>query len=272
MRLSRWAAFAAAPAVLMTGLHITPPAPAAKTYANPTCLDTTVPLYSPAMWTTAQGTKPEANIGIANWGSNTQNTGQGGPGKSKSSGDAAMINKARASGTRILGYIATNYATSDPGYTVADIEIQMTDWHSWYGVTTFFLDEAPTATTHESYYATLKSWATAHIGSSAKEWLNMGAYPAASSWMSDANTIMDWESNTDPTTPPSWVKNFPPSRFAMVLNDVPGTAGDIAEAVSDIEGAHAQNGFVTSDSTYQTLPTWAYWTMFGNDAAGTGCS
>jgi hypothetical protein len=141
MRLSRWAAVAAVPAVLMTGLHTASPAQAVKTYANPACLDTTVPLYSPAMWTTAQGTKPEANIGIANWGSNTQNGGAGGPGKSKNTADAAMISTARADGTRILGYIATNYATGDPGYKVADIEIQMTDWHSWYGVTTFFTAE-----------------------------------------------------------------------------------------------------------------------------------
>src|SRR5579863_10141075 len=101
MRLSRWAALAAAPAVLMTSLHAAPPAQAGKTYPNPTCLGTTVPLYSPAMWTTAQGT---------------------------------------------------------------------------------------------------------------------------------------------------------------------------AAAVSAIEGAHAQNGFVTSDASYQTLPTWAYWTMFANGAAGAGCS
>jgi Spherulation-specific family 4 len=271
MRLSRWAALAAAPTLLLTGVHTAPRAPAATTYPNPTCLDTTVPLYSPAMWTTAQGTAPEANIGVGNWGSNTQNSGAGGPGKSKNSTDAAMISKARADGTRILGYIATNYGTSDPGYTAADIEIQMTDWHSWYGVTTFFLDQAPTATTFEPYYATLKSWATAHIGSSAKQWLNMGAYPAASSWMNDANTIMDWEDNTAPATPPGWVKNFPPSRFAMIMNAVPGTASAIAAAVSDIEGAHAKNGFVTSDASYQTLPSRVYWTMFANDAAGTGC-
>jgi hypothetical protein len=58
----------------------------------------------------------------------------------------------------------------------------------------------------------------------------------------------------------------------MIMNAVPDTASAIAAAVSDIEGAHAKNGFVTSDATYQTLPTWAYWTMFATDAAGTGCS
>jgi hypothetical protein len=243
---------------------------AATTYPNSTCLVTTVPLYSPAMWEAASGMKPEANVGIANWGSNSENSGKGGPGTAKVAADATMITTAEKDGTKIIGYIATDYAKNGKGYTDADIEVQMTDWFDWYGVSTFFLDEAPTQTVHEPYYATLKSWASSHISSSAQEWLNMGAYPAASSWMNDANTIMDWENGSAPTTPPSWVHNYPASRFAMVMNAVPESG--IAAAVSDIEGAHAGAGFVTSDDTYQTLPNWAYWTMFANDAAGSGCS
>lgn len=280
MKITYWAALAVTPVALMAGLHAAPPAHAAttpttattvRTFPNATCLDTTVPLYSPDMWTAAAGTQPEANIGIANWGSNTQNSGAGGPGTSKNSADAAMINTARTDGTNIIGYIATNYAAGT-GYTDADIETQMTQWHSWYGVTTFFLDEVPYRTTDESYYATLKSWATTNIGSSAQEWLNMGTYPGGSSWMNDGNVIMDWENDIPPTTPPSWVNNYKPSRFAMVMNAVPDTTSDIETAVKDIEGAHAQAGFVTDDSSYQTLPSWAYWTTFADDAAGTGCS
>jgi hypothetical protein len=184
----------------------------------------------------------------------------------------AQITTARGDGTTIIGYIATNYGTGATGYTKASIETQMTDWHKWYGVTTFFLDEAPTATTYEPYYAALKTWAAAHVGSSAREWLNMGAYPAASSWMKDANTIMDWEDSSAPATPPGWVKNYPASRFAMIMNAVPDSASDIAAAVTDIENAHAGAGFVTSDVSYQTLPSWTYWTTFADDAAGSACT
>jgi hypothetical protein len=277
MTLPRRIAAAAATGVLMTGLLSASAAQAFsratvrhKNFANSSCLVTTVPLYSPAMWKTAEGASPEANVGIANWGSNTQNGGAGGPGKAKSAADARQITTAEQDGTKIIGYIATNYGTSAVGYTKASIEIQMTDWHNWYGVTTFFLDEAPTATTYQSYYAALKAWAAKHIGSSAQEWLNPGAYPAASSWMNDANVIMDWESGSAPATPPSWVNNYPASRFAMVMNAVP--SGGIAAAVADIENAHAGAGFVTSDSSYQTLPDWAYWTTFADDAAGSACT
>ena len=56
----------------------------------------------------------------------------------------------------------------------------------------------------------------------------------------------------------------------MIMNAVPDTASAIAAAVAAMEGSHAGHGFVTSDPTYQTLPSWAYWTTFANDAAS-GC-
>jgi hypothetical protein len=258
--------FAAVPAQATTAR----PAAVAKIYPNAACLVTTVPLYSPAMWHAAAGKKPEANLGVANWGSNTQNGAAGGPGKARNQADAAQIKAAQADGTRILGYVATDYGTGTAGYTTRSIEAQMTDWHAWYGITAFFLDQAPTVASRQPYYAALKAWARKHIGPSAQQWLNMGTYPAARSWMSDATTIMDWEDNIPPAKPPSWVYRYPAKRFAMIMNAVPASA--IAAAVSAIEHAHAQAGFITSDPSYQKLPSWSYWSTFAADAAGSGCN
>ena len=267
MRLARRAAAAAV--LPIAGIFAVVPA---RIYPNLRCLVTTVPLYSPAMWKAAQGKEPEANVGVANWGSNTQNGAAGGPGKARNHARAAQIKAARADGTRILGYIATSYGTGAAGYTTSSVEAQMTDWRAWYGITAFVLDQVPTATSRQPYYAALKAWARKHISRSAQQWLNMGAYPAASSWMSDATTIMDWEDNIPPAKPPSWVHRYPANRFAMIMNAVPGTARAIAAAVSDLEQAHAQAGFITSDASYQTLPNWSYWSTFAADAAGRGCS
>jgi len=271
MTVTRWAAAAAVPALLIPLLAGGPRAGTAGD-PNRTCLVTSVPLYSQAMWRAAAGTSPEANVGIANWGSDPQNSAQGGPGTAKSAAGARQIATAEKDGTRILGYIDTNYGTSAAGFTTADIETQMTDWHSWYGVTKFFLDLTPTATTGQPYYAALKSWAAANISPAAAEWLNMGAYPAASSWTKDGAVIMDWEDSKAPSTPPGWVHNYPASRFAMIMNAVPDTGAAIAAAVRDIENAHAGAGFVTSDHTYQKLPGWSYWSTFAGDAAGPGCT
>jgi hypothetical protein len=280
MRVVRRAAAAAVLPWLTAGVFAAPltqpatarSAAAASTYPNPACLVTTVPLYSPAMWQAAAGKQPEANAGVANWGSNTQNSGAGGPGMARNRADAALISAARADGTRILGYIATSYGTGAAGYTTASVEAQMTDWHAWYGITAFFLDQAPTVTSRQPYYAALKAWAHKHISPTAQQWLNMGTYPAASSWMSDAATIMDWEDNIPPAKPPGWVYRYPANRFAMIMNAVPGTASAIAAAVRDIEHAHAQAGFVTLDASYQTLPNWSYWSTFAADAASSRCT
>jgi hypothetical protein len=90
--------------------------------------------------------------------------------------------------------------------------------------------------------------------------------------MRDANTIMDWEDGAAPATPPAWVYNYPARRFAMIMNVVPDTASAITAAVTDIEDAHAGAAFVTSDVSYQTLPSWSYWTTFSTDAASPGCT
>src|ERR1700722_12907747 len=52
----------------------------ARIYPNKDCLAPTVPLYGGAMWDTTVGLPPQAWLGIANWGANTQNSATGGPG------------------------------------------------------------------------------------------------------------------------------------------------------------------------------------------------
>jgi hypothetical protein len=243
-------------------------------YGNAACLQTIVPEYSPALWSDTVGSAPEPAYVIANWGSNNYNTGAGGPGTAKVAADATQISDAESDGATVLGYIATDEGTQPAGYTEADIEDQMQEWESWYGVTNFFLDEVPTGTTYAPVYSALLSWAQGNIAPTATTWLNMGAYPAAQSWMSDGTEIGDWENSTAPTTPPSWVFDYPASDFFGVMNDTADNSTAIGGAVSDLEGpetdsgvgAHIGIGFVTDDDTYQTYST-SYWDTFAGDAA-----
>jgi Spherulation-specific family 4 len=240
--------------------QITPPY-----FSNPGCMYTMAPEYSPQLWSVTTGSSPVADYAIANWGSNSYNSGLGGPGKSKSSADATQITDAEKAGATIVGYIGTNYGTQGTGYTQADIEDQMNQWYDWYGVTNFFLDETPTATTYESLYGDLLSYAQQNISVGATTWLNMGDYPASSSWMSYGSEFGDWESGSAPTAPPSWMIHYQPILFFGVMNDTPDNSTDIAGGVSDVESAHAAIGFVTDDDTYQTF-TSSYWDTFAADA------
>jgi Spherulation-specific family 4 len=277
MKNTRWAALAAVPALLAGALFAASPRPAAAAQhaASPSispsqsCVRTAVPLYGPGMWAPTVGVAPEAWLGIANFGANPENSFHGGPGTAYNNDDDVSIQSSEGEGTPVIGYIGTNGGTGATGFTEADIEAQMTDWHSWYGVYKFFLAQVPTATTYQPFYTALRNWAHANIGKQSRLWLDMGAYPASSSWMNDAAVIMDWEAGTDPATPPGWVSSYSTDRFAMFVNQVPYTTSAIDAAVNAIQAAHAGWGFVTSDPTYQTLPTWDYWEDFANYAFDT---
>lgn len=251
--------------LLGVGLRANPAS--ATTYPNASCIKTMLPMYSPNMWAAS----PVPNLAVANWGSDTQNSGAGGPGLARVAANATTINNEKAAGSKVLGYVWTNYGNQTAGYTIADIEKQMQQWQQWYGVTTFFLDGVPTATANEPEYATLETYAKS-LNVNAKDYLNMGAYPAASSWVAggtNGDYFLVWENSTNPTTPPSWFSNYSPTKFGMIVHDVT-TSAAMVTSLNAIEAAHAGWGLITQDGTYQNVPS--YWSTEVTDAKnGTGC-
>jgi hypothetical protein len=265
----RWLIALAAGALVAAGLTVATAIPAsATTYANATSLTTWVPEYSNNMWEETEGFIDGSHPTdvIANWGANTVNGGAGGPGTGVNApnGDATeFMTLAQDNSSKVWGYIATNYGTAATGYTDANIETQMTQWKTWYGVTDFFLDQVPTATTDQAFYSTLVTWMKANISSTSALVLNMGAYPASTalaSWMTIATTnggkLMDWENGAAPTTPPSGTTNYPASDFLAVINGLSADAEDcqLPSAAESLEQNHFGGGFVTNDDTYQTAP------------------
>jgi hypothetical protein len=270
---SRWLIVLAASGLVASGLTVAMAIPAsATTHANAKSLTTWVPEYSNDMWEDTEGfiAGSHPNDVIANWGADTVNGGAGGPGTAVNAPNvdaAEFISLAQDNNSKIWGYIATNYGTSATGYTDSNIETQMTQWKSWYGVTHFFLDQVPTATTDQAFYSGLVTWMKANISSTSALVLNMGSYPASTalaSWVKIATTrggaLMDWENSTAPTTPPSGANNYPASDFLAVINGLSDAAGPSSEdcqlpsAAQSLEQNHFGGGFLTSDDTYQTAP------------------
>jgi hypothetical protein len=235
------------------------------------------------MWNTMYSTINEfkPDNAIANWGANTQNAGAGGPGTAVNVPDANAstdlgVNRAGSAPglAHVWGYIATNFGAQGAGYTAADIETQMTQWHTWYGVTKFFLDQVPPQASFESFYSGLETWAKAHIASTSAVALNMGVYPAnadIAGWVGissqNGGVLFDWENSTAPTAPPSNVFNFPAADFVQNINGLDSAGGtdpdqmdcQLPSAVSALEQAHAGGGFLTNDNTYQTPPSMWDW-------------
>ena len=80
-----------------------------------------------------------------------------GPGTSKNSSYANSVNRIKAAGGEVVGYIATGYA----GNTLPVMKSLMDKYHTWYGVQGYFLDEMTNVSnaTNRTYYKSLYDYA-----------------------------------------------------------------------------------------------------------------
>ena len=77
-----------------------------------------------------------------------------GPGSSQDSNYVQGIKNLQAAGVRVLGYVATGYASN----SISSEESQVNSYHSWYGVDGIFFDEMSNLASTASYYSTLDSF------------------------------------------------------------------------------------------------------------------
>ncbi len=78
-----------------------------------------------------------------------------GPGVSRESNYATWINRLMSVGITVVGYVYTDYGARSASSVRADIA----KFKSLYGVNGIFLDQMPSTVGHESYYASLTSYA-----------------------------------------------------------------------------------------------------------------
>lgn len=77
-----------------------------------------------------------------------------GVGSSKDSNYVSGVQKLKAAGITVLGYVYTNYGSR----STQTIESQIKDYKSWYGVNGIFFDEMSSSGSSLSYYKTLSSY------------------------------------------------------------------------------------------------------------------
>jgi hypothetical protein len=236
--------------------------------------------YGPTVWTGSESSVPAPASIIANWGKGYDGAG-GGPGLAKSTVNLAAIQRAQAQGIRLLGYVWTDYANNAAGNPVKSwmtpaplsaAENEATEWYSWYKVTSFFFDGAPTGTANGqlAYYKSLYTYVHQHVPG-AQVWINPGWYPASSAYMSAADVIMDFESGYSTlaaSPPPAWVYNYPASRFANVLQLPDSQSASLAAALSLTRADHAGYVYVADQPNYSALPS--YWSAENADVTA-GC-
>jgi len=252
---------------------LAPGANAATTYPNAKCLTLVPPAYGQQVWTGIRGKGRVPADVIANWGSTTVNPKiHGGPGTAPDAADAATIKAAKKAGTAVLGYIWSGYGA----VTAAQMETQVRQWKSWYGVTSVFLDGAPDRAPVPRSYGKVYAYIHAHA-KRAQVWANPGAL-SVPQILSVADVVNIFEGsyrtgtdNLQALKIPAWVRRHPASRFAFIVYSTTGT--QMPNALRMIRSDHGGHAYVTSSNPatgnpYSALPK--YWRQEVTDAK-TGC-
>jgi hypothetical protein len=229
----------------------TPPAaPPPTEPAGSGCQQSFVPsyFYSGTLWDQAIDTSPTPSVMFLNV--------DNGPGTGPVSHFQQLVQTAQQHGITVLGYVSTEYTA----VSIADVEAQVADYISWYGVNGIMLDLGQGTPAAQPYYQTLYDYIHGHI-TNADIWINVGAYPDSSSFMSVANVVMVFEgsySSFEGNSPPSWVNGFARNRFAQVVYETP--QADLSAVVSQSWSRRAGYLFVTDQdlpNPYGAMPS--YW-------------
>ncbi|MCC6790858.1 MAG: discoidin domain-containing protein, partial [Thermomicrobiales bacterium] len=178
----------------------------------------------------------------------------------------APLAKARAAGIRIIGYIQTDYGTRPASEVIAEMD----RYREWYGVTSYFLDEADTEPESLALYKEMTDHVHAMGGIAV---LNFGFRPHPG-YMAVADILIVFEDAATVYASyqlPAWIDDYPSHRFAQMIYGV--TEENIDWVMTKARESNAGYIWITDDhissgSPYNTLPS--YWEDL-NALVDTGC-
>ena len=123
--------------------------------------------------------------------------------------------RAKAAGVRVLGYVHTSYGARPAATVKAEIDA----FRQWYNVDGIFLDEGATSASALSYYQDIQSYIRSTMPGKLIM-INPGVVPDEG-YMGVADVVMIFEDTYSAYknwTPPTWVSNYAPSRFAHLIH------------------------------------------------------
>jgi hypothetical protein len=180
-----------------------------------------------------------------------------GPGTAVQASYTNGIAKLTAAGIKVIGYVHTSYAAR----ATADVETDVTNWHTWYpGVTGIFFDEMANTTGHESYYCSLSANAKTMgfdftIG-------NPGA-DAGESYVGAVDVVLIYENAGVPaqTAVGGWHASYARSNFGVIPYGVP------AVDAAFVAAARPTVGYIYLQSSGMPNP-WAAVPAYLSDLLG----
>jgi hypothetical protein len=201
--------------------------------------------YPGTLWT--QATQAAANVGFM-----VMNPSSG-PGTSQNAQYVSAVTAAKNAGIKVLGYEYTNNGTISAATVKADIDT----YYNWYGVSGIFLDGISTSTSYSSYYQDLASYIHSKGGFVT---LDVGSIPPES-FMAFADNVVTFAADFTAyqgVTTPSWINNYPASKFTNLVYNVPSSS--FSQVLSLAKSRNVGYLYSTDDvlaNPWDTLPT--YW-------------
>ena len=235
-----------------------------------TCQDIAVPATS--QWNTAVSDAPlstgRVRVLIMNPNS--------GPGTSINQDYVTAVNRVHAAGTEFLvyGYVYTSYGQR----SLASVEADIDNYHSWYGVDGIFVDEtASSSSLISTYYQPLANYITSQMPGS-DVMLNPGVYPDQGylniTVPSPSSLIVNVFEGTYGdyvnATVPSWAFSYPDISFSHLVYSTSATQMPNAVALSaqrNVGWIYVTDGGLPNP--WAALPS--YWSSLISQTEG-GCS
>lgn len=186
-----------------------------------------------------------------------------GPGTASDSTYVTAVKYCQRKDINVIGYVHTSYGAR----SITDVEAEIDEFYSWYGVDGIFLDEMSDDSSTLNYYSALHSYI--HTKGSSSHDLDVGNMGTVSStdWALSNNAVdilvifEDSQSAFSSFTMPSWASSYPASDFAAIVYNVSSSRrmSSICSALSNtdkITYRYVTN--LTLDNPYDALPS--YWT------------
>ncbi|BCL81319.1 hypothetical protein ccbrp13_37840 [Ktedonobacteria bacterium brp13] len=240
---------------------VTATSPAQGTVSRPVATSSTskllVPAYfypTPNDWYTMCDSAPVDSIVIMNPNS--------GAGSARNTDYVTAVEHCQNDSINVIGYVYTSYGSR----SLSDVEAEISNYYTWYGIDGIYLDEMSSNASTLNYYTTLFNYIHAKGGSAHN--LDVGGMGTASStdWALNSGIVdilVIFEGNASSFSSfvqPSWASNYPASDFAAIVYGVSGSSSISNTCATLSTRDTITYRYVTDGSganPYDTLPS--YW-------------
>ncbi len=163
-----------------------------------------------------------------------------GPGAAPDPAYVDTVQRARAAGARVVGYVHTSYGARASDVVLAEVA----RYAQWYGVADIFFDEVSSSAAHLPCYRALLDRVR---GAAAIVILNPGTHPDEG-YMAVGDQVVTFEGTYDSYRKAgvaTWTAGYPASRFTHLVYST--SRRQLSTALSLAEQRRAGNVYVTND-------------------------